>query len=1180
MEAQKFLGVATWNLHCEFGISKTYMKYLSSKASIIAIQEHGLFKCELPKLRTFLKGYDGFGKSSARLCDNDFGKRRGIGGCGLLWNKELGFKVKRHLKEGSDRICMIELIVENRSLFIICVYMPHQTCQISSYDEELTILCDIIERYRPKGPCIILGDWNINFGVEYGFRCSGNTTVRANILTHTFRTYGLIPVDLSPKGSGETYTFTGGHGTTYLDHIVISAELYEQVTECLVLPECIENTSDHLAIVMSTVLNIHENNPITAGYSKRVAWNKLSDDEILEKYTSKLEDRCSRILEERGHDPIFICNLPEYCGMSFEEIEDVMCEMIHAMVDIGDTLRGNDFNPHIKPFWNPRLDELSDATLNTQKQWLQEFGRSMRDNDAFRAYKDCKKEFQRQRRIDEREYDRDEMNKLNQSGEIDIRYFWYLMGRHRLKLITPISNDEGKLLTDPEDIQKEWNNYYKRLYEEGPNEHYDDEFKEEIIVEVQRIEAEMLESTSSNYLSGGPITLKDIEQILKSMSNNKASGYDRVSAEHLKHSGLVAKSMITWLVNGMISHHSIPDSLKKGLIVSIPKPEKDSAVKDNNRGLTLLPSLYKVLEKVIMMRENSWVNEVISPIQSCGKEHVSCLHTSFVVQQSVTMSLNEGRTVYGGFMDTQKAFDTLWILGLLYKLYKAKLNRTAWLLVKNAYTNFYCTALVNGIIGEWFCPKRGVHQGAPLSMVWYTVFNNDLLKELSRNKFGLCVANINTSSPAHADDVALLTHYKVGLNSMFSTSVAYGHKWRYFYNIDKTVYFIWGEDEFPHIDVVFCGKKMEPSVKCRHMGVTLTADKKVTEEVCQERIGKGKQTIFSGLGIGSANVTTSPNTMSKLYWAIAIPKMIYGVETTPISDSCLEMLEDAHRHHANMIQNLPTRTPKPASLAVLGWQSIGSYVAYLKIMFMVRTLCLQPTSLYRQLMIVGLNAYQRLGQRGERYTTPVGDIMKYVERFGLNDVIQRCVINGNWKLVASTKRTVKKCVLNYDDRAWKVSCVLYRKLSMYVELVPMRRINLWWTVVSHMSGSFKRVSCVMAILCGTQPNGYGANFGLDPRCQICDSFASETFEHTVFQCERLDITRQRCMDEVKDSMPRAMWDEFSKMTHSQKLKFILSGLNSTKYMPEWKYIYVSLSSLIYEIYKERALIYKRLNELV
>ena len=67
------------------------------------------------------------------------------------------------------------------------------------------------------------------------------------------------------------------------------------------------------------------------------------------------------------------------------------------------------------------------------------------------------------------------------------------------------------------------------------------------------------------------------------------------------------------------------------------------------------------------------------------------------------------------------------------------------------------------------------------------------------------------------------------------------------------------------------------STKCKHMGVTLTSDRRVMEDIWQERIGKGRQIIFSGLGIGGKNVTTSPNTMSKLYWAISVPKMIYGV---------------------------------------------------------------------------------------------------------------------------------------------------------------------------------------------------------------------------------------------------------------------------------------------------------------
>ena len=248
-------------------------------------------------------------------------------------------------------------------------------------------------------------------------------------------------------------------------------------------------------------------------------------------------------------------------------------------------------------------------------------------------------------------------------------------------------------------------------------------------------------------------------------------------------------------------------------------------------------------------------------------------------------------------------------------------------------------------------------------------------------------------------------------------------------------------------------------------------------------------------------------------------------------------------------------------------------------MFMVRTLCLPATSIYRQLMVSGMNAYQRMEERGEATVSPIGDIMKYVNRYGLHNVIQKCLNDGRWVLVSSCKNVVKKKILCYDDTSWKASCVLYRKLSTYVEIVPKRAINIWWTVVSHVSGHFNRVWSVMALVCGTQPKGYGTNFGLNARCQICTSFNSETFEHTVFNCDRLNNTRERLIDNLREVMPQNMWTDFIRMPGSQKLKFLLSGLMCDEYMPEWKDIYLRTSDLIFELYRERALVYKQLNEL-
>ena len=762
-----------------------------------------------------------------------------------------------------------------------------------------------------------------------------------------------------------------------------------------------------------------------------------------------------------------------------------------------------------------------------------------------------------------------EMNKLNLSGEIDQKYFWYLVNRFKPKIITPILSDEGVVLTKPKDIQRDWNNYYKKLYSEGEDEKYDDDFKEFVTGEVSNIELEIRNNKETKYLTGGPVTYKEIDKIVKSLSNGKAAGYDKMTSEHLKNSGVLLKSIVTWITNGMIRHSAIPKRLKKGLIVSIPKPEKDSVVKGNNRGLTLLPTLYKVFEKVIMLREDTWIQKTVSSIQSCGKSHVSCTHTSFVVQQAVGICRNLLKTLYGTFLDTMKAFDTLWILGLLYKLYLAKMNGKAWLLIQNAYSDFECTAYVNGLTGEWFIPLRGVHQGAPLSMILYTIFINGLLVILSRNPNGLCIRNMSLCSPAHADDVTLLSLQKTGLNSMLSDAFLYSVKWRYQYNLPKTVLMVWGPDRYPQIQVTFGGKTYLPNEECKHMGTILLPDNKNEIEVCQKRISKAKNAIFAGLGLGGSNVTTSPTTMSKIYWSVAVPKMMYGIETTPLSNKCLDLIETAHRQHANMIQNLPDSTPKPSSLSLLGWQSMRSFVAYVKIMFMIRILCLNSESLYRNFMLMSINIYNELNGKPERYMTPVGDAMQYVKFYGLTETIENCVRAGEWKQVPNLKAKVRRVISDYEIRAWRSTCILYRRLSLYCDVVKERKIIVWWDFVRRCSGAFKRVSSVVALLCGTQPRGYGANFGPYARCQICTSYDMETSLHVLFDCETLSETRASVYTPLLDSMPTSMRREYEAMDKSARIRFLLSGFLVDKYVPEWQELYMKTSTFVYEIYRAR-----------
>ena len=94
-------------------------------------------------------------------------------------------------------------------------------------------------------------------------------------------------------------------------------------------------------------------------------------------------------------------------------------------------------------------------------------------------------------------------------------------------------------------------------------------------------------------------------------------------------------------------------------MVPIPKPNKDQLVKDNSRGITLLSVMYKLLERIILAREKTWLYdfEVMSELQGAGRAGISSLHTSMLVQQTVTENVGKGATVYAAFLDIKKAFD-------------------------------------------------------------------------------------------------------------------------------------------------------------------------------------------------------------------------------------------------------------------------------------------------------------------------------------------------------------------------------------------------------------------------------------------------------------------------------------------------------------------------------------------
>ena len=77
-----------------------------------------------------------------------------------------------------------------------------------------------------------------------------------------------------------------------------------------------------------------------------------------------------------------------------------------------------------------------------------------------------------------------------------------------------------------------------------------------------------------------------------------------------------------------------------------------------------------------------------SNLQFGFEEGVGCIEASFTILETINHMLERGSKVFGCFLDVRKAFDKVWIDGLLYKLFtELGIEGKMWLAIKDLYTD-------------------------------------------------------------------------------------------------------------------------------------------------------------------------------------------------------------------------------------------------------------------------------------------------------------------------------------------------------------------------------------------------------------------------------------------------------------------------------------------------------------
>ncbi len=97
-----------------------------------------------------------------------------------------------------------------------------------------------------------------------------------------------------------------------------------------------------------------------------------------------------------------------------------------------------------------------------------------------------------------------------------------------------------------------------------------------------------------------PHTIEELNEEIKTIKLGKASRLDGITAEMVHHFGPKTREWLLQLLNTSITTHRVPKIWKKAKVVALLKPDKDPKSPKSYRPISLLCTLYKLYEWLIM----------------------------------------------------------------------------------------------------------------------------------------------------------------------------------------------------------------------------------------------------------------------------------------------------------------------------------------------------------------------------------------------------------------------------------------------------------------------------------------------------------------------------------------------------------------------------------------------------
>jgi len=243
-----------------------------------------------------------------------------------------------------------------------------------------------------------------------------------------------------------------------------------------------------------------------------------------------------------------------------------------------------------------------------------------------------------------------------------------------------------------------------------------------------------------------PFSIEELNEALSVLVDKSSPGPDGLSYLIFCKLPKKAKEMYLRLINLSWESGTCPQNWKITYVISILRLHEDNKNIDSYRLISLTNCIVKILERMIASRLRFYLesNNLINRIQAGFRKNYCTLDQAIRLKTEAENVVRSGNITTAVTLDFSKAFDLIWVDGLLLKM--MRLNITGKILnwVKNYLTNRINQIKIGNSLSDPYNLDNGTPQGSVLSPLLFLIMINDFP-----------IISSNSSSSLFADDSSL-----------------------------------------------------------------------------------------------------------------------------------------------------------------------------------------------------------------------------------------------------------------------------------------------------------------------------------------------------------------------------------------------------------------------------------------